>query len=304
MDLEDAATDALAKVKALDAELDKAQSAVAEAEQHVKEVGDRLHADWSGLAEEAGPLIEHVHAERGQLGEDGQHAAEALDQLTQRVHAARGEAHQELDNATVQVTTLQQRVVALESDLEHLFEQAEATAGRLEQITAATEGQFDEALEAAHALLQQQMVAHYNSIEHEAEEWAANIGRYVTELWQPLFESMTETWQKSLHAAAAAAIEAGVSAAGANLHDVSAGVLEACRTHHAETFEELATLGQRLETAVHNLEQRVEQGRAAVTHDDAPALEAQQETDAGVEALSEALQKVKELLTGFSFVRM
>jgi hypothetical protein len=304
VELDDTAADAVAKVKDLEAELDEARRTLSGAEERLKETAERIEADSDVLATEASGLMEQAREERAQVGQDGEEARQAVDQLTEKVQAAKVEAHRELDKSVADLGILQERVGALHEQLGALFDQTEAAARRIEQLATQAESEIDPVLDAARDLLQVSIVGHYESLQQEAEDWAQNIKGYTAELWEPVLQAMTDTWEDTLRTGVSAAIEAGVKAAGENARAVTTEVAEQSRARHAEALDEVSALGRRLQDALQKLSTQVEQATAQLTRDDEAALDEMDEAVKGLEQMAEALVRVKDLLASYSFVSM
>jgi len=301
--LDDAAEAALAKVRELGHHADEAEVALSGLEGHLSDAATKLESDWQSLAEELRSLLDQVQADKARLTEHGEKTEHALSDAHQAALSAEQEALQELDAARGDLTTLDGQVQAATSEVAQLADQVEAAARALKEDAAEVQSQVAEGLSQLHDLLSVQLVDDLRSLQHAVEERSHALEQAVSDTYTAALHAKFDNWLSTLHD-----VEALVSKAFHDAHDHVSQVVEyclyECATRHREAIAELTALLPDLEAAADRLSETIthkarelEQGRNAL-------VEGMQETDARLQAMTAALNGIRELMSSYSFVRV
>jgi DNA repair exonuclease SbcCD ATPase subunit len=303
VDLEDAAAQALTKVKALEAEIEEGQNVLTEAEDKITEMRKQLDADWTRVTEDAEKLLQQVAEERSELAKESGEAIESLGRLKAKVDSVHQGVRQELTEAQADVAALEERVTALEPEVGSLFDAAEqAIQGAKSQVEDAdvqvASAVGDAGVAAARA------GSHLEGFEQVLEPRLKHLATYLDEVCADAVEQTVQGWTESLRDAVMHAVAEGVEAVSLNTEQALDEALQECEERHREALEEVGQLSVRLEAVLDRLSQSVLSGTAEMAQLTDAGAQSLRETSTGTEQLLAALLKVRGLLASFTFVKM
>jgi DNA repair exonuclease SbcCD ATPase subunit len=304
MDLEDAATEALARVRELEGEVAAARHSLDEAEGQLKRLDGQIETDWVPVSNDAQELLRRIEEEQARLDQDAVEAIGAVDAVMAAVHTARTDGDEALEEAGEKLGLLQERVKGLESDLAAFFDDADAAAAELESLAAARQRQLDGVLSRMNELLDECMVPFLEDVEQELLEWKRNVERYVAEMWIPVFDEMAQAWEGCLTGAVGAVLAAGVDKASERAQAMVAAHVEECEARYGDTLDEIGALHDELTEALLKLEAAIEEGAARILDGGSKGAQELAQDGEGLAALQRALESVKDRLASFSFVRI
>ena len=303
MDLEDAAAQALTKVKALEAEMEEARRALGDAEEKIVAVREELDADWTRATENAQKLLQQVAEEQSRLATESSEASESLGRLKAKVDSVHAGAQQQLAEAQAEVAEIEARASALEPEVTALFHQAEEAVQSAKADIEAVDEQVSSAVGEA-AVAAGRAGSHLKGFAEIMEPRLGHIRTYLDEVCSDAVEQTLLGWTESLRAAVMHAVAEGVEAAGLNTEQAVADALEECEARHREALDQVGQLAVRLETVLDRLSQSVKTGTGEMVQLASAGAQGLRETGTGSEQLLAALLKVRELLASFTFVKM
>jgi outer membrane murein-binding lipoprotein Lpp len=303
VDLEQAAPETLTKVEELEREIDEARQELSSAEERLRQARERVDADGEALFEALGSFQQSVAERQTLLSQTATQSSEALSQLTEKISTVHADAATELAEAATAVSELEERVHAIEPEVEARFAQATAAAEALQDIVDDASTQVEQALGMAGGLLQV-AAGDLEGMQGLVGRRVDALGEFVDQAWSPIVDDMGKGWSVSLEAAVAGAVATGVETAQTNLPQVLADALEQARTQHEQTLTELGGLADRLVGVLGTLTQAVDEGTSLIVEKGGTGAQSLREIAEGVQRLEAGLQRVRELLAGYTFVQL
>lgn len=300
-DLEGAATEAQEKVKALTAEVEKAQQRFDSLGEQIEAVQTKVSGAWSKLTEQVKTFIEKVGSERERLATESQEATQALGTLEGAVEQARGEAHSEAEDTTQQIAGFGEDVEGTEPDIAGMADQVQASAQSLSEQGDDVAKKLEEALGDAKEFLEGQVVSDLQSLQEEIRSRGDALKAAFEECAGELEESYDE-WVDGL-----AEVERTVEEAFQEVdQNLATNVEDSVNTYSDEYMSALGVVVERV-GEVERLLQQLE-GTTAKCDEEAMEAEAEltqdlQTTQQGVEAARGKLEEIKALLASYAFVQ-
>lgn len=302
-DLETAAETALAKAVELRELLSRAHAAFASLERQATELSSQLEADWSALEERGRALLDRCGEEEESLSREGEEAVRTLAGLTAEFGEARPEGETSLEAARVSLSGLGARLMGASPEIVSMADQVEETARETAEGAAEVAGALEEALAEARELLEGKLVHDMEAMQEAIEDSAEACCRSITEAESELEERCAD-WSDALQAVLDL-VEQAFDDARQHLADVAEFSLAECRRRHQEFWEDdVAEQLEQLESVLQELGETVEQRTADVKAGDGALSEAVTDADDRLVTLLSALERVKERLATYEFVRM
>jgi len=298
VDLEDAAAESLANVKALGEHVEHAQQRLATVAEQVSAAAAAVEADWAALAERASAVQDALAQARAQAAGASQQAGQAL----RATDAAAGSAQsggraalREANEAVAALTTEVQGTEPLVAAMVHGFEAAgQALATEAAQVAE----QVEHAVAAARQFLHDQVVPDLRDLQQQVHERAEALERELADFAEDL-EHAYEHWAQGLSEVEHTVAEA-FQRAGDHLHEMVGVALDTCAAAHQAELDGVAQEVVQAEAALHQVEAVVahchEQAAAAVSE----AAGAMEGTHQGVLVVHAAVEQAKATLDHFT----
>jgi chromosome segregation ATPase len=302
-DLETAADAALAKVKQLEEQADRTEEALTKLEGGISAATTALEADWTAVSGDLSSVLQQVQEQRDQLADRADQAAGEVEAAAAALAAAPPEADEALRGAWEDVKALAEEADAARPRLQQSAAEIEAAAARLREAAQGVQSQLETALDEAGELLGTEMVAGFKELQAQVRARATDLARALAEECQAALREKYDNWLVTLND-----VEELVADAFQRAHEHVGQVVEyslqECAARHQAAVAELADLVGTLEGAAQELQAAVAQQEAEVGQARGSVAQGAGEAEAGLEAMTEALLGVRELMARFTFVKV
>jgi hypothetical protein len=300
-DLEAAAEAALAKVKRLEEQSGQTEEALSALEARLTTVAGRVESDWTSMGEGLRSFAQHVQEEKDRLADQGEQLAGGLEELAQALASAQPAAEDDLRGSWNEVSALANEVEADRPRLEKMAEDIAASTQRLAEAAQSVQSQLEEALAAARDFLGVTLVEDMRGLQAQVRERAQELQRSLAEECQAALGQKYDNWLTTLNE-----VEELVDQAFLKAHEHVAQVVEyslhECGARHEEAASELAQMVGTLEGVAGGLQQAIAQEAAELNQARTDLAHAVPDSAARIQAMTEALLGVRELMARFSFV--
>lgn len=301
-DLEGAADQALTKLKELEAEIEKAQGAMTDADAEVKRLASQLDTDWSSFEDAAEALLEKARAIKQALDAAGQQTQHSLAEMQQHLATGHHDAAEEAQHSVEEVASLDQQVDAATPDVaakgdafgsqsKALAEHASEMASELETTFAQVEhflGQevvasVKQMKESVHDMAQKVRHDVFDAAAHDLQDVQHNLETHLDNLDQALSGALGDT-----------ALQVPM------VVDYATGE---CKTKfHDQQLEHLHAVATSLKAVMEKLEATVEAQDQTAKEMAQPIVQSCGQVDQAATTAVQALTAVRDLLARYTFV--
>jgi DNA repair exonuclease SbcCD ATPase subunit len=303
--LEDAATDLVDRLKALEGRSDEAEKAFADLEARISHVSDQLESDSDALTERVRTFIQHVHDAKNRLDQEGQEAGAALKALDDAAESARSEQQGEVQEARGEIQALQQHVEAVEGQVGTMLQHVLEAAGGLKAQADETENNLEQALAEARKLLEEGLTPDLERLQDEIKQQVDELHSTINDKCTGELQDAYDDFAAKLDEVETTLEAEAFGKAPDHARETVEAAFKECADAYREELDEIVASAAKLEAAIHELEQEVDEVKSdAVGGGKDDLLEKMTDTDDGLGQMQQALSEVKALLGRFSFVRM
>jgi DNA repair exonuclease SbcCD ATPase subunit len=301
-DLEQAATEALEKVRSLTALTDKAHERLAELADEIESAGERVEVDWSVFVERGQALLGKAGEANERMGNAAAEARGAVATLQAQIAQADGDFHGALEAARDETLALGRSLTDAVPDVTSLAETVVRTTQELTSAADEIENAFQETMEAARAFVQDAVAEDLGHLQEQVAERTQQLMTVAGECVEQMQESFA-SWDEGL-----TEVETEVAEAFDETRDHMSGLVDVAirlsRQAHLEPLKQVESQVEQLEQLLAEVAAAAEESEeqaAAPTRERTAAMEADR---AALEAVRARLDEVKALLAAFTFVEM
>lgn len=303
--LESAAESLVEKLKTFDQEVEEAGQRFSSLENQVRQALAQFGEDWSALIDDVQGYLEKVQETRGKLAEAGQEAAEALAETQETLGASQGDASAEIADTRSQVSGVTEQVKALEPETDELMAQGvEAPAKSLLEQAEEVKEDLEKALTETAEFLENDVISGLQET-GEAIRERAQRAREALEAKSEELQVTYDEWERRLLELEGLVEEQGFRAAQDHVREVVDYALAECAKDHQDELGELVEIVDVLEGTLGELVSEVEVQAERIEDDGREPLEERTvDTLETLTAAQQALERVRDLLASFTFVRI
>jgi len=303
--LESAAEGLVEKLKSFDQEVEEAGQSFSSLEEQVRQALAQFGEDWSALIDDVQDYLERVQETRSKLAEAGQEATDAVAETQESVAESQGEASTEIADTRSQVSGFAEQVKALRPETDELLAQGlEAAAKSLAEQAQEVESDLEKALAETTDFLENDVISGLQETEEAVRERAQSAKEALEERAQDLQDAYDE-WERRLVELEDLVGEQGFKAAQDHVQEVVEYAFQECAEGHQAEIADLAEVVDLLEGTLGELVSEVEARAERIDDDGREPIE--DRTGDTLDVLStarETLDKVRDLLASFTFVRI
>lgn len=301
-DLDQAATEALDKVRSLTALTDKAHERLADLAEEIEQAGARVETDWNAFVEKGEALLEAAGEAGRRVGAAAADARGDVATLQEQVAQADTDFDGALGAASEGTLGLGRGFTDAVPDVATLRETVVRTTEALTAAADEVEGALRETVEAARAFVQDVVAEGLRELQEHVAEQAQQLTALATTSVEAMQESFTG-WDEGL-----TEVESKVTAAFEETRDHMTGLVDTAIRFSNEAFldplKEVEGQVESLEQLLAEVGTAVEESAEQVVTPSGERLAAMEEDRAALEAVRSKLDEVRALLASFTFVEM
>jgi chromosome segregation ATPase len=301
---EDAAEALVNRLESLDDEITEAKKRFAAHHQALAALDEQMAADWNDLSEEVSSFLHKVQEEAGLLNQDGNEALRQLSELQNEINGSRSEAEGELEGSRDDVKSLAEHIRALEPPLDALVANgAETPFGNLRDLAQDVERQLEAALNEARDFLQL-VATDLETVRGDIDQRSDDVRGHVTGECVDNLQNAYAEWEGHVEELEAL-VEAKFEELPQNAREVVEYAMTECTAGHEEEFNRLGELVEDIDLALQALDGTVGETETDIGEEAYGSLDERLGgTSQAVARTIEALDRVKGVLAGYTFVQM
>jgi leucyl-tRNA synthetase len=301
---EDAAEELVIKLRGLESE-------IAESDQKLETLRERMEAakrdleeDWTDLTEAVESLLDKVREEGEQLDRQ---ADETLQAVTD-AHNALGEnssnAHNEITEAVAELDSLGQQATSHEQAIEPLVQDGiEAPAQALEDRAKELEQELGKLVDEAKTFLVDEVVPAIEQVTEDVRERCQELHRSLTEDHTEPLQQVFGEWSGEIDKLESYVLEQGYATSRQHAEDVVEYVIDECETASRQRLDELTQVVGLLEGQLQQFATEMERaGRELTDQSGARLLRELDEAKEAAEGAVRGLDQVRQELAARSFM--
>ena len=302
--LEDAAEDLVIKLRGLESE-------IAESDQKLETLRERMEAakrdleeDWTDLTEAVESLLDKVREEGEQLDRQGDETLQAVTDA----HNALGEnatnARNEIAQAAAELDALGQQATALEQAIEPLVQDGiEAPAQALEDRAKELEQELGRLVDEVRDFLVDDVVPTIEQVTEDVRERCQELHRSLTEDHTQPLQEMFDEWSGQIDKLESYVLEQGYTTSRQHAQDVVEYAMDECETTSRQHLEGVTQLVGLLEGQLKQFAAEMERaGRELTDQNGARLLRELDEAKEAAERAVSGLDGVRQELAARSFM--
>jgi ABC-type transporter Mla subunit MlaD len=303
VELDDAAQEALGKLKSFEEEADQWDDVHAELAQTLDDVSGKFDQGWDKVQEAGRSLLEELTSEKAELGQIHRETLLGIGGLKEEAHEQRTQTEEAYTKARAEVEAFDQELTELTPRLSQILEQVEQRGEKLKARANAIETEMEQLASAASDFLNNEISNAFRELAQQVDQRGDELEAFVTGEYLPQLENKVEELQGKLQDAQDQFKEKAENL-GDTLENAASEALEKCLGEHAQVLNDLVQAGEGLKGIMEALAGAVDTGGTLVA-DGKDALDAGvNATSTGLNAGIGALRELTEFFSRFSFVKI
>jgi DNA repair exonuclease SbcCD ATPase subunit len=299
-DLDDAAGQALTRLKDLETELETAKTGMDDADAEVRRLATQLESDWSSFEDATESLLDKARSVKQALDTAGQQTNQVLGELQQQLATGYQDAAQEAQGAVEEVGAIEQQLQAATPDVAAKGDAFGAQGKALADHAAQLAGEMETTFQQVAHFLEQDVVSSLRQMKESVHDMAQKVRTEV-------FDAAIADMQGAQREFDAYLDDVDQSTSG-SLEDMALHIpmvveyaMKECQDAHEKHLGDMIEIAASLKTAMEKLEATIEaQEQAARTTSQTLQPECS-ETDQNATNAAQALNSVRDLLARYSF---